>query len=67
MYKLSVPLNAFLVNEESGPKYVGEFRKAGVERVFLFSSEPITHVNCLLYKDPGRLEKAIAFFSKGRI
>ena len=64
MYKLSVPLNAFLVNEESGPKYVGEFRKAGVERVFLFSSEPITHVNCLLYKDPGRLEKAIAFFQK---
>ena len=64
MYKLSVPLNALLVNEESGAKYVNEFRKAGVDRVFLFSSEPVTRVNCLLYTDPKRLENAIAFFKK---
>ena len=45
MYKISVPINIGLLNEDSKPKFVAELKRDGVERVFLFSAEPFTRTN----------------------
>lgn len=62
MYKLSVPLSLHTLNEASLPIYLEEFKKAGVERIFLIENTPIYVKDHPFYTGTTRLEYFIEYF-----
>lgn len=64
MYKLSIPLSLQTLNDDSIPVYLDEFRKAGVQRIFLIENTPIYLKNNPIFKGTSRLAHFISFFKK---
>lgn len=64
MYKLSVPINISTLNEKSLPKYLQDFRRANVERIFLIENTPIYLENNPLFLGTSRLGEFISFFKE---
>ncbi|MDO5479627.1 MAG: hypothetical protein Q4G23_10755, partial [Clostridia bacterium] len=51
MYKIAVPVSIGSLNEDSYPIFLGEFKKAGVERVFVCGLNPPTQTNFEFFSD----------------
>lgn len=64
MYKLSIPLSLLTLNEESLPIFLEEFRKAKVERIFLFGGGPFYQKDCALFTGQTRLAHFISYFQE---
>lgn len=62
MYKLSVPLSISTLNEKSIPVYLDEFKKAGVERIFLIENTPVYLKDNPIFRGVSRLGEFITFF-----
>ena len=64
MYKLSIPLSLNRLNEESLPIFLEEFRKAKVERIFLFGGGPFYQKDCALFTGHNQLAYYISYFQE---
>ena len=64
MYKLSVPVSIQTMNEKSLPVFTEEFKKAGVERVFLCGLLHFFKKECYIYNEPEKMEYLINYFKE---
>ena len=64
MYKLSIPLSLKVLTEESLPIFLEEFRKAKVERIFLFGVGSVYQNDCALFTGQTPLAHYISYFQE---
>lgn len=64
MYKLSIPLSLKILTEESLPIFLEEFRKAKVERIFLFGVGSVYQKDCALFTGQTPLAHYISYFQE---
>jgi len=62
MYKLSVPISAVTVNDETLPVYLEQFRSCGAKRVFMCGMKLVYSDDLLAITEPDRIKRAINYF-----
>ena len=64
MYKISVPICIETMDEKSLPKYIQEFKKGGVDRVFVSTTSSLTRKDFFLYTNPEKMANLISSLKK---